>query len=198
MNWSTGSASTFEHAPLGTHFARFIGIIDLGTQEGEYQGKKTIRRQNLIQWELPNELMESGKPFTISKFYTANIRNEKANLRIDVVALRGGKDLTEDEIATFDPKSLLGQPCQVMVTKKEGSDKHTVSGLAGVPKGVQVPAATNNLVFFDLDNFSEETFDGISEGLKKMIVKSPEYANIINGEFAEPETKTMDTSDIPF
>lgn len=196
MNWSSGNASSFEQPPLGPHFARCIKIIDIGTQTGEYQGKKTVRRQNILTWELPNALMESGKPFTVSKFYTANIANEKANLRKDVVAWRGGKDLSPEEIDNFDPKSLLGQPCQVSITKKDGSDKHQVSSVLGIPAGMDVPEPTNEFVFFDLENFDQATFDSLTDGLKRLIMLSPEYASIVGGE--DDVNQDVTNQDIPF
>jgi hypothetical protein len=95
----------FQHAPIGTHAARCIRLIDLGTQQGEWQGKPTFKNQVLVMWELPDELMEAQddgqpRPFIVSKFYT-NSLSEKANLRKDLTTWRG-RDFTDDELDRFD------------------------------------------------------------------------------------------------
>ena len=57
MKWSDSGGKEFEQAPAGTHVARCIKLIDLGTQFGEYQGKPTSARKVVVSWELPNEIM---------------------------------------------------------------------------------------------------------------------------------------------
>lgn len=191
MNWEANSAA-FQAAPVGAHAATLIRIIDIGTQEGEYQGQKTVRRQNLFTWELPNEAMEDGQPFIISKFYTASI-GEKANLTKDLTSWLGkapqpGNPKAED---------LLGKSCQVIVSERENTGKRVVSGLAPLPKGITIPKKSHNpIVFFDLENFDQTTFDGLSEGIKTMVMKSPEYANIING--VEPTVTAVEEDEPPF
>ena len=61
MKWADSGGKEFTPAPVGNHPARCIGIIDLGTQTGEWQGKPLVRRQCVLQWELPNEQMEDGR-----------------------------------------------------------------------------------------------------------------------------------------
>lgn len=78
----------FEQAPAGSHIARCVKLTDLGTQEGEYEGVKNTRNQVLCTWELPIELMDDGKPFLVSKFYT-NSLVVKATLHRHLVSWRG-------------------------------------------------------------------------------------------------------------
>ena len=54
----------FAPAPAGNHIGRCIKVIDLGTQHSEYQGKPTVRNQVFIQWELCEEKMDDGKPYS--------------------------------------------------------------------------------------------------------------------------------------
>lgn len=183
--WET-SGGTFEAAPVGVHDAICISVIDLGTQTGEYNGEPTIKRQELVTWELPEELREDGKPFTISKFYTASI-GEKSNLYKDLTSWFG-----KPPEAPFVPEELLGKGCQLIITEK--NNKHVVSTVAGLKKNAKLPEPVNPLVRFSLDTFNEDVFDGISQGIKKMIMKSPEYAIIVNGE---DEVDDKDES-IPF
>lgn len=189
MKWEDSGGTSFEQAPVGTHLAKCVSVVDIGTQKGEYQGQVNYRRQNIITWELPKKLREDGQPFIISKFYTASI-GEKANLRRDLINWFGTPPK-----APFDPAQLLGKACQVIVSERENSDKRVVSGLASLPDGVELPEGTHNKqFFFDLDNFDEELFNNLGDGLKKMIEKSPEYAKVINGESDEEVSE----EEIPF
>ena len=202
MRWKDSGGGDFEQAPVGTHTARCIKIIDIGTQRGEYQGKATIKRQCIVGWELPNELMTegefSGKPFVVSKFYTASL-NEKATLRKDLANWRG-RDFTEEELAGFDSKNILGVPCMLSLTEND-KGKTRVTGVMAIPRGATVPAQINKTFYFSLDEFDQETFNGLSEGIKKMIEASPEFKELQNPSRQERKGggtfNDMD-DDIPF
>lgn len=200
MKWSDNGGGDFEQPPVGTHVAICTKVIDIGTQKSEYQGQANIRRQCIIGWELPNELMTTGdyagKPFTVSKFYTASL-NEKANLRKDLANWRG-RDFTEAELAGFESKSIIGKACMLALTPNE-KNKIRVTGVMALPKGTPTPPQVNKSLFFSLDEFDQTVFDGLSEGYKKLIMASPEYRHIVN---PPPATRTggLDTmdDDIPF
>jgi hypothetical protein len=164
----------FKGAPAGSHMARCIRLIDIGTQHGEYQGKATARKQVIIVWELPNELMEDGKPYVASKFYTASL-GEKANLRKDLEAWRG-RAFSDEDLAGFDLRNILGKPCMLsIVAKDDASTKTKVGGVMAAPKGTTLPVATNEVFAFDVDEWDQELFDKLSDGIKKLIQASDEY-----------------------
>ena len=182
MKWTDTGGGDFEQAPVGSHVARCVKIIDIGTQKGEYQGQANIRRQCIVGWELPNELMKegdhAGKPFTVSRFYTASL-GEKANLRKDLENWRG-RAFTEQELMGFASKNILGKPCMLSVTHND-KGKARVTGVMALPKGMQVPDQINPSVYFSLDEFDQAVFDALSDGYKKLIQSSPEYQHIANG-----------------
>jgi hypothetical protein len=173
----------FQRPEDGTHLARSVRLIDLGTQRGEYQGQETVKRQLVIMWELPGELIQTGdyagQPFLCSKFYTASL-NEKATLRHDLENWRG-KAFTQDELNGFNLLNILDKPCMVTLTTND-KGKQRVTGVTSVPKGMDVPAAVNPIVNFSLDQYDGEIFDGLSDGFKKIIVQSPEYAAVGNSD----------------
>lgn len=181
----------FQHAPVGTHVARCIRLIDLGTQAGEWMGKPTMKNQVLVMWELPNELMDidgEKKPFIVSKFYT-NSLGEKANLRKDLQTWRG-REFTEEELKRFDLQSILGAPCLLSVVEKgHGKEGVKVAGVMKLPKGQEVPNAANELFAFWLDEFNQERFDGLSDGIKKIIQKAPEYIEATQGKQPRSQPK---------
>jgi len=49
---ATKSAGSFEPVPQGQYVARCYRMIDLGTQENEWQGEKYTSHKIMIWWEL--------------------------------------------------------------------------------------------------------------------------------------------------
>ena len=195
----------FQHAPVGTHVARCIRLLDLGTQQGEWMGKPIHKNQVLVMWELCNEMMDldgEKKPFIVSKFYT-NSLGEKANLRKDLTVWRG-RDFTEEELGRFDLQSILGAPCLLSVVEKgPGKEGVKVAGVMKLPKGQDAPEAKNEKFAFWLDEWNQERFDSLSDGLKKIIQKSPEYAEATGAKQPRSQPKTGGKfddmeDDIPF
>lgn len=203
MKWTDSGGTDFEQPPIGTHVARCVKLIDIGTQKGEYQGKATMKRQVIIGFELPNELMTegeySGKPFSVSKFYTASL-GEKANLRKDLANWRG-RDFTEEELAGFDSKNILGKPCMLSLTTND-KGKVRITGIMALPKGTPVPDQINPTVYLSLerDEFKRETFDALSEGYKKFIIASPEFQELQRPKQPEGNGSALSdmADDIPF
>lgn len=179
----------FQHAPVGTHVARCIRLIDLGTQQGEWMGKPIFKNQVLVMWELCNEMMEiegEKKPFIVSKFYT-NSLSEKANLRKDLEQWRG-RPFKDEELKKFDLQSILGaQGLLSVVEKGNGKEGVKVSGVMKLPKGQEAPPPKNETFAFWLDEFDATRFESLSEGIKKIIQKSPEFAEAIGAK--EPRSK---------
>lgn len=178
---SDNGGTSFEQPPTGSHAARCISIIDLGTQRSTYEGEVQIKHQVIVRWELSNELMTTGdfagKPFTVSKFYTASL-HEKAGLRKDLASWRG-RDFTAEELKGFDMKSILGKPCMLSVGLSE-KGKAKVTSVMGLPKGMTVPAQVNESFNFSLspEQFSEPAYESLSKGFKEMVQASPEYQTI--------------------
>lgn len=181
MKLTDNGGKEFEQPPIGNHVARCIGMIDLGTQQGDYQGKTTHARKIVLRWELPNELISegewAGKPFVVSQFYTASL-SEKANLRKVLESWRG-KPFTPEELMGFDSKNLLDKPCMLNVTHTD-KGKAKVASVAQVPKGMAVPGRVNDLLYFSLEptDYKGTVFDGLGQFFKDMIQKSPEWAEL--------------------
>jgi hypothetical protein len=202
MKLTDNGGKEFEQPPIGNHVARCIGMIDLGTQQGDYQGKTTHARKIVLRWELPNELISegewAGKPFVVSQFYTASL-SEKANLRKVLESWRG-KPFTPEELMGFDSKNLLDKPCMLNVTHTD-KGKAKVASVAQVPKGMTVPGRVNDLLYFSLEpaDFKRGTFDGLPKFFQEMIQKSPEWADLHGAprKTAEQALAEME-SDIPF
>jgi hypothetical protein len=180
MKWADSGNGDFENPEPGSYVGTCYKIIDIGTQEGEYQGQKTSKRQCIIGWEL-NENMSDGKPFVVSKFYTQSL-NEKSILRKDLAGWRG-RDFTPEELLGFDAMNILGKTCMISLVMND-KGKIRVGSISKTPKGMTAPELVNPTIFFSLDpgQFNAKQFEGFSDGVKKLIVQSPEYKHAINGD----------------
>lgn len=195
---SDSGGGSFTPAPVGTHVARCVKLIDLGTQHGEYKGQPTRRNQVLVVWELPDETIEiegEQKPITTSKFYT-NSLGEKANLRRDLEGWRG-RTFTEDELRKFDLEAILGKPCLLTIVAGDNG-KTKVASVSGLARGMECAPQVNKSFAFWLDEqFDQAKFDELSDGIKKIVEKSEEYEQIKNGHDLPTTSTRSDFDDDP-
>lgn len=205
---SAKSGAPRQNAPAGTHLARCYQIIDLGTHDKEWQGKRRKSHEIRVSWELPGECADFGKgklePFAVHKTYTLSL-SEKANLRHDLENWRG-RAFTEAELEAFDVFKVLGHPCMVTVTHVTKGDATyaNVTAVTSVPKGIEAPAAVNPVVQFSLDEHDEGVFRSLPDFLQEIIKDSDEWKQAGAAPApAEEDGIPMDeegnyTSDAPF
>lgn len=178
----------FEPPPAGTHKAVCFRVIDLGTQQTNYQGQTKTQRKIMLSWELPDERMPAHgdfgeQPFTIHQRYTFS-SHEKAVLRQHLESWRGApfKDSDFGE-GGFDIKNVLGKGCLLSIVHelKDGKTYANLKGVAKLPKGMTTTAPENHAIYFSLDAkpFDRDTFEKLSENLRGTIMKSPEYHDAI-------------------
>ena len=182
----------FEQVPPGTHKARCIKVIDLGTQRNEWDGIVTWKEQVLVIWELP-ELLRNGIPQTISKFYNLSL-HEKANLRIDLVSWRG-REFTAEEKQAFDIAKLVGVPCQLNVIDRNGKTKVDRVFSYNGELDDQFHESTV-FTISDYKNGNTEIYADLSDGIKRIIDNSKEMetANTDLGD----DNNGADIGDVPF
>lgn len=159
----------------GTYQARIVGVIDIGTQRSEFDGKERFSRQLVLQFEFPTETFTNDEGQTIArtlgKFYTASL-NEKASLRKHLEQVRG-KKFTQEDLAGFDVKKLLGALATVSVVLNQ-NDKPKVANVSAPMKGAN-PPQVNPSLYFDLDAFEASVYETLPEFYKAIIADSPEY-----------------------
>lgn len=172
----------FELTPDGTFVARCYRFIDLGSHDQTFQGdSKGLKRLIMIGFELPTELMQDGRPFSIHKRYTWSM-HEKANLRKDLEAWRGLKFVEADfGPGGFDVRNLLGKTCTISIIHSTTSE-NTYANIASIGKamkGVEIPEAINAPVYFSLEpqSFDAAVFETLSDKLKEFIRGTPEYTS---------------------
>ena len=175
-------ATKFVLTPAGTHLAVCYRVIDLGTQQKTYPGKPPkYERTVLINWELPQELMEDKRPFSVGQKYNFSM-NEKANLRKHLEAWRGVpfKD-TDFGPGGFQLEKILGKGCLLTIVHAVKGDNTyaNIASVSGLPKGMVAPAPVNPLLSLDLGPEGDATFAAVfaqlSQKLQEQIMASPEY-----------------------
>lgn len=200
--------STFTPVPEGNHIAVCYRVVDLGTQRGEWKGKEKHQRKLLVSWEIPDEKMDDGRPFTIGQRFTWSM-SEKANLRHVLESWRG-RVFTDEDFGPngFDIKNIIGVGCMLNVVHA-GSNGKTYANIASVaklPKGMTSPAPSNQrtYVWLSREEFDRKNFDGLSDSLKTIIQAAPEFKalsepeRIAEGTVAGPRDDVPFSDDIPF
>ena len=177
---------TFTPVPAGNHIAVCYRVIDLGTQRVEYKGEEKHQRKVLISWEIPDEKMENGQPFTIGQKFTWSM-SEKANLRKTLESWRGVPfKETDFGPGGFDIMNIIGVGCMLNVVHATNGGKTyaNIASVAKLPKGMSAPGPTNarNFVWLSKEEFIEQNFDNLTEGLKALITASPEYKALSESE----------------
>lgn len=204
------SGGNFVPAPAGTHVARCVGVIALGTlpQTGQFAATYKI----MLQWELPDEPISvdgQTKCMVISKEYTLSI-GKKSNLCRDLVGWRG-VEFTEEERKGFPVIKVLDKTCMLSVihaTSKTGSTYAKITGIAKLPKGVVCKERVHALVSYDVESGRNDTFQLLPEWVRKKIETCEEWVHPAIDQEQDPEIKavegqapaqTADTEDdVPF
>lgn len=140
---SPKSNVSYELPPDGTHPARCVAVIDLGTHTEQFPRQEPFDRAKLmICWELVDAPMSGtiGRNHVVYVDYTASL-HEKARLRKDLKSWRGGKDFADEE--EFHVSKLLDQPCLITIEHRQSKDgsktfAHVVN-VTAVPRGTTVP-----------------------------------------------------------
>lgn len=187
----------YDPPPEGSHVAVCHRVIDLGTQESNYQGQISQKHKILISWELSEEMMQDGRPFTIGKSYTYS-SHSKSSLRRDLESWRG-KKFEEWEFGEFDIGRLLGAGCMLNVMHKE-SERGTfanVTAIMRLPRGATTPKPVNSTLCFSLSDrpFDRAAFEMLSERLRETIMRAPEYKAAIEGRDPNEQPPTPSEDD---
>lgn len=198
VSGNQGGGGSFEICPAGTYAARCYQIIDLGHQTVEWQGTAKVVPKVRITWEV-NEQMSDGRPYSISKEYTASI-GPKSNLRKDLEAWRG-RPFTEDELRAFSLENVLGAPCFIGIAHVQKGEKTfaNINSIMALPKGMDCPELTNAKVKFEIDNFDETVFESLSEYVRKKILMSKELEDgDIPKRRPDPVVADVEDESVPF
>ena len=189
----------FKPIEAGTHKARLVSIVDLGSQPYEYQGVSKTRPRIFLTFELPDERITVegvDKPMVISSEFTMSL-SDKGYLKPVIEGLLGRK-VTPAEQANFSSdefEKLVGKPCMLSVVhnEKEGKVYANIATVSPLMKGLEVSEQFNPSVIYDTSEGENEKFSKLYEFLQKKIRLSTEF-----NPYSFVETKDIKVSDVPF
>ena len=188
MTKMPSASQPFELCPAGSHIAVCYQVIELGTQQDNFEGKITNRFKIWLGWEIADEVMEDGRPFMIGKEYTLS-SDSRSILRQHLESWRG-KPFEDAELGpegSFEIQHIIGVGCMLGVehyTKQSGDQGARVKTLMRMPKGSDAPRLNNEAQYLSLDRgeFERELFDSLGEWMRTRIAGSPEYGLIMAAE----------------
>lgn len=194
-----GGGGSFTPAPEGTHLARCVRVVDMGTQPGSQMYPTPKHRVQFV-WELPHEQTEyEGKtePSFVIKRYTMSL-HEKASLRHDLESWRG-RQFTADELSGFELKKVLGAPCMISIVHSDDHKYANIKAVTACPKGMDVPDQHHPSVYFEIEDGASEAFQKFSPKMQEAIRQAPEWKGPSDPDTAPDNGDPgFGDSDIPF
>jgi hypothetical protein len=178
-------SKSYEPAPAGTHVARCISFVQLGTQQIEYQGIPGKPRMKIVMgFELPEELAvfdeaKGVQPFVISTTYNF-VLGEKSTFQRHMTSWTKGKIDNH-----FNPVTMLGKPCQLTVihtpsTKDPNRMNAKIEGISALTKNQECPPQINEIKYLLFQRWDKKVFGKLPEWMRKAIESSPEYKALNN------------------
>lgn len=170
----------FTPAPVGTHLARCIGVVSLGTQapnDPTFNASFKV----MLTFELPNELLpdtQEPQAMTVNKEFSCSL-GKKAKLRGALESWRG-RVFTQKELDGFDVVKVLGAPCMLGVIHKTSAKGNTyadVSSISALPKGMQAMPQTNPSVHYEIEMGRNDVFQKLPEWIRKKIEQCEEWTS---------------------
>lgn len=172
--------ANFGTAKLGTHIARFIGVVALGIQPRHpFKGvAKGPCQQIALTFELLDDFIEikgEKKPRWISK--TVNAFNSQTATLTEVVTALDPEGKFKGDLAVMAHATI---PCMVSVVQAQDAlgnilESVRIGQITGMPQGIPVPPAMNPPLIFDIDQPDIAMFARLGKFQKEKIKASPSY-----------------------
>ena len=165
MSLNLTEGSSYTPPPAGLEDAVCTNVTDLGLQPSPYG----VKRQLLLQWELPHVLTDDGKPHIISRRFGVNL-HKKGSLRPILAAWRG-RDFSPEELKKFDVSALLGKPVKLLIQHATNAEGRTFANVQATvkPDPGQSTQTVSPLLRFDMDAPDEAVKSQLPEWMRKLI-----------------------------
>lgn len=174
------SGGDFIPVPAGTHIARCVDVISLGTQTSDmFPASFKV----MIGWELPDEVLVNSEtkkemPMKVSKEFTLSL-SSKANLRKVLEGWRN-KPFTKEELDGFEVSRVLDATCMLSIIHKISSKGKTyaaIQAVSGLPKGTICKPRVHPLVRFEVEQGRNDVFRSLPEWIQKKIEACEEWVH---------------------
>lgn len=175
--------------PNGVYVARCYSVVDLGTQESEYQGEKKYLRKVRVTFEIPSlmEVFDKEKgeqPKVIGKTYTLSDFS-KSNLVKDFMGWFSDSKEEGDILYLLENKT-VGRAVMMNIGSFENTygTFNCIESLNPLMAGQECVPQINPSLKFDLNEIDNAVFEKLPPFMQEQIKKSPEY----NAKNYEEET----------
>jgi hypothetical protein len=161
----------FAIAPEGMHHAVCYGVVDIGTQRGEFNGKEKLQHKCVIIWEFANLKTDDDKPMVISGFYTVSL-HEKSKLFKHLKSWRG-KSFTTEELDDFDLTAIQGKNCMLQVIHNESKGKTyaNIENIMPLMDNMEAIQSVNSPLVYELQPgfIPEDMYEWIANKIKASV-----------------------------
>ncbi len=204
MGTKVSAGKTFL-CPSGTHVARCVRCIDVGTHTFTSDQYGTTRKHDIIlSWELPSALIEegdyAGEPFVLNRKLTLSL-HKKSNLRPILEAWRGKKFTGQEIQDGFEIAEMVGLPCLLTVTHSAPNDEGVVfanvTAVAALMDGMDCGPQVNESLVYDVSTPDGSVYAKLPEWIRKLIDESEENVDTIV-QTAKATAPATQQDDIPF
>jgi hypothetical protein len=171
----------YEQPNEGSHLAKVVGLIDMGTHVSIFKEKERKNKKVLFIYELQTK-MKNGEPFILSKEYSQSM-HEKATLRAHSFAYLK-KKIRDSDIPTFSFKNFLGIYVELYIDHitKEGK---TFSKITDISKTNEKFESVNESVLWELED-SADIPEIVNKFFAEKIKSSPEYQELWGTQSQDP------------
>jgi hypothetical protein len=164
-------------------------VINLGHQKVVFNGEESYKPKLRLTFELPEHrhIFDEDKgeqPLVLSSEFVISM-NPKSNLYKFIKSWFPQKDLSEGSEVDFT--KLIGKPGLISVVYATGTGKNAgktfanIGSIMPVPKGMTIPARTENeCVVYDVEEHDEDIFEQLPEFLQNKILESKEMIDMLN------------------
>lgn len=188
--------------PTGTHIARCVGLIQIGTIKTEYMGEEKWLEKIRLTFELPQKLHafkegEPKKPFVVSKECTLSL-GDKSVLYPIVRGIFG--DIPEDVRNSFDIEEILGKACLITITHEESKNGRYAQLVSTSPlmEGMEVPEAINPIKLLTYEKWDKDYFNSLPDFIKDKMKGSKQYEKHFGADPRITEEEQIDPNEVPF
>jgi hypothetical protein len=187
----------FETTPQGNHIAVCYRVIDLGTQQVEWKGQIKHQRKVLISWEIPDEKMQDGRPFTIGQ----RSHGQRRRRPISAPCWKAGAARLSRKLISapgLRHQKVIGVGCMLNVVHahKNGKTYANIASVAKLPKGVRRPAQPTTATSCGCRgrSFIRSQFrQPYPMASRALIQQSPEYKSAVRARAYRRATDTATT-----
>lgn len=162
----------------GTYLGICVGVIGLGEQETELQGKTRYVEKVKFIFETPEATIDQdgeqnprqlSVEFSVARKATSRLRQFLSGWL--------GKMLSDEEYLDMDIFGLIGRNANLNVVRSEDNQYANIASAAPLRRSEQPMQARAQPMLFDADDWDEKVFDTLPEYLQERLKQSTQYKN---------------------